>query len=105
MTTPAIVNLPSYGDGSPAIAVSCTYNGKTVSKTVSAYNYSQAQRANSATSAGAAGGGILGAVIVGAVTAATNKPRPGDIYKYDVRYVEFETAAATAEVAADAAAQ
>ena len=87
-TTPSIVNLPSYGEASPSIFVSCKYNGKVATKTVKVHNFSQQQRTNKAQSS-AAGGGLLGVILISAIDAATNKARPGDIYKYNVGWIEF----------------
>lgn len=68
--TPANVVVPDYGPNSPALFVRCVYpDGRDASATVNAYNLTAQQRG-----AGAAGGGILGAIIVGAVNAAVTDP-------------------------------
>ena len=87
-TTPSIVNLPSYGEASPSIFVSCEYNGKVATRTAKVHNFSQQQRTNKAESA-AAGAGLFGILLVSAIDAATNKARPNDIYKYDIGCIEF----------------
>lgn len=63
--TPANLIVPDYGPSSPAIFVRCVNGTVSGSSTVNAYNASNAQR-----QASAAGGGILGAIIVGAVAAS-----------------------------------
>lgn len=68
--TPANVVVPDYGPNSPALFVRCALpDGRAASATVNAFNLTAQQRG-----AGAAGGGILGAIIVGAVNAAVTDP-------------------------------
>jgi len=65
-TTPANVVVPDYGPNSPAIFVRCTHpDGRSGSVTVDAFNFTAAQRSNSAI-----GTGLLGAIVIGAVNAA-----------------------------------
>jgi hypothetical protein len=63
--TPANLNVPDYGPSSPAIFVRCVEGERSGSATVNAYNATNAGRQS-----GAAGGGILGAIVVGAVAAS-----------------------------------
>ena len=68
--TPANIVVPDYGPNSPALFVRCIHPDKRdASATVNAFNLTAQQRG-----AGAAGGGILGAIIVGAVNAAVTDP-------------------------------
>lgn len=64
ISTPANLIVPDYGASSPAIFVRCTYNGKMGSATVNAFNKTNADLQGSA-----AGTGLLGAIIIGAVAA------------------------------------
>ncbi|MEP2921946.1 MAG: hypothetical protein ABJP06_14580 [Sulfitobacter sp.] len=64
-TTPANVIVPDYGPNSPAIFVRCTHEDQSGSTTVTAFNATTQQRMQNA-----AAGGVLGVIIVGAVTAA-----------------------------------
>ncbi len=75
-TTPANVIVPDYGPNSPAIFVRCTHEDQSGSITVNAYNATTQQRMQ-----GASAGGILGVIIVGAVTAA-NVDNEKDEFKY-----------------------
>ncbi|WP_296424831.1 hypothetical protein [Yoonia sp.] len=61
-TTPANILVPDYGPDSPAIFIQCAIDGKTSSATVNAVNLTSQQRSQSA-----AGAGLLGALIIGAV--------------------------------------
>lgn len=74
--TPANIIVPDYGPNSPAIFVRCTHDGQSGSTTVTAFNATTQQRMN-----GAAGGGILGVIVVGAITAA-NVDNEKDEFKY-----------------------
>ncbi|MBB3992624.1 hypothetical protein GGR95_000243 [Sulfitobacter undariae] len=56
--------------------VGCTLDGQSGSTTVTAFNATTQQRMN-----GAAGGGILGVIVVGAITAA-NVDNEKDEFKY-----------------------
>lgn len=68
--TPANIVVPDYGPNSPALFVRCVHpDQRAASATVNAFNLTAQQRG-----AGAAGGGILGAIIVGAVNAAVTDP-------------------------------
>lgn len=83
-TTPANVIVPDYGPNSPAIFVRCTHEDQSGSSTVSAFNATTQQRMN-----GATGGGILGVIIVGAVTAA-NVDNDKDEFKYPPIVVQLK---------------
>lgn len=63
--SPANITLPDYGPNSPAIFVQCTLGEKTTSVTVNAVNMTSQARAQSA-----AGAGLLGALVIGAVNEA-----------------------------------
>lgn len=64
--TPANIVVPDYGPNSPALFVSCTApDGRTKTATVNAVNLPSQQR-----NASAAGTGLLGAIIIGAVNEA-----------------------------------
>ena len=81
-STPANVVVPDYGANSPAIFVRCEAQGLFGSTTVNAYNHSSRQRY-----APAIGTGVLGAIVIGAVSAASRNEQRDD-YKYpdiDVR--------------------
>lgn len=82
--TPANLIVPDYGPNSPAIFVRCTHEDQSGSTTVSAFNATTQQRMN-----GAAGGGILGVIIVGAVTAA-NVDNEKDEFKYPPVVVQLK---------------
>lgn len=75
-STPANIVVPDYGPNSPAIFVSCQAAGLFGTKTVDAYNYS-AQQKNWA----GIGTGVLGQIVVGAVSAATRNEQM-DEYRY-----------------------
>ena len=62
----------------------CTHEDQSGSSTVSAFNATTQQRMN-----GAAGGGILGVIIVGAVTAA-NVDNEKDEFKYPAIVVQMK---------------
>ncbi|WP_102108593.1 hypothetical protein [Oceaniglobus roseus] len=75
--TPANVIVPNYGPNSPALFIRCTHpDGRSGSSTVTVYNATAEQRSQNA-----AGGGLLGAVIVGAINAARTDPER-DEFKY-----------------------
>ena len=82
-TTPANVIVPDYGPNSPAIFVRCTLEDQSGSATINAFNATTQQRMS-----GAAGGGILGVIIVGAVTAA-NVDNDKDEFKYPPLLVQL----------------
>ena len=66
IVTPANIVVPDYGPNSPALFVSCTApDGRTKTATVNAVNLPSQQR-----DASAAGTGLLGAIIIGAVNEA-----------------------------------
>ena len=76
--SPANVIVPDYGSSSPALFFRCVGpNGVSGSKTVTAFNATQEGRSSSAT----AEAGILGAIIVGAVSAANVNPE-SDSFDY-----------------------
>ena len=75
-TTPANVGVPDYGPDSPSVFVRCETAELSGSVTVDAFNLTASQRAGSA-----AGTGVLGAIIIGAVAAANNNPEL-DEYSY-----------------------
>ncbi|MEO0937873.1 MAG: hypothetical protein AAFY38_06940 [Pseudomonadota bacterium] len=83
--TPANVVVPDYGPDSPAIFVRCTTDTASGSQTVNVFNATTQQRM-----AGASAGGILGVIIVGAVTAA-NVDNEKDEFKYPVVTVNLRT--------------
>ncbi len=74
--TPANVVVPDYGPNSPALFVRCETGDQSGSATVNAYNFTSAQRHQSA-----AGTGVLGAIIIGAVAAASTDNEK-DEFKY-----------------------
>lgn len=63
--TPANLIVPDYGPNSPAIFIRCEYQDQSGSITVNAFNATTQQRMSNA-----AAGGILGVIVIGAVTAA-----------------------------------
>lgn len=75
--TPANINVPDYGPNSPALFVRCTHpDGRSGSATVNIYNFTSQQR-----SAAAVGTGVLGAIVIGAVNAASTDNET-DEFKY-----------------------
>jgi hypothetical protein len=72
-TTPANVVVPDYGPNSPALFVRCQTETQSGSSTVNAVNVTAQQRQQNA-----AGTGVLGAIIVGAVNAAVTDPEKDD---------------------------
>lgn len=71
--TPANIVVPDYGPNSPALFVRCVVAERSGSATVTAINMTAQQRQSSA-----AGTGLLGAIIIGAVAAAHNNPEKDD---------------------------
>lgn len=71
--TPANLNVPDYGPSSPALFVRCVDGQRSGSITVNAFNATNAGRQS-----GAAGGGVLGAIIVGAVAASMRDDNKDD---------------------------
>lgn len=63
--TPANIIVPDYGPNSPALFIRCASENQSGSSTVNAFNATTQQRMS-----GASAGGLLGVIIVGAVTAA-----------------------------------
>jgi hypothetical protein len=82
-TTPANVIVPSYGPNSPALFVRCTTNTLSGSTTSSVVNMTAQQR-----NASAAGTGILGAIIIGAVNEA-NRDNLNDDFGYNPVVVQL----------------
>ena len=72
-STPANVVVPDYGPNSPALFVRCETETQSGSATVNTVNVTNQQR-----QAGAAGTGVLGAIIIGAVAAAQTNPDKDD---------------------------
>lgn len=81
--TPANVGLPDYVPDSPSIFVRCTANEMSGSVTLDAFNLTAQQRMS-----GAAGGGLLGAIVIGAVAAANVDPAQ-DEYSYPAVTVQL----------------
>ncbi|WP_099824278.1 hypothetical protein [Oceaniglobus indicus] len=78
--TPANVIVPNYGPNSPAVFVRCMHpDGRSGSTTVSPYNFTAAQRSNNAV-----GAGVLGALVVGAINAASINPEKDEFKYYPV---------------------
>lgn len=76
-TTPANIIVPDYGPSSPALFVRCTAEDRSGSVTANAVNLTAQQR-----SASAAGAGLLGAIIIGAVNEA-NRDNLNDDFGYN----------------------
>lgn len=76
-TTPANVIVPDYGPSSPALFVRCTTATQSGSVTASVVNMTAQQRSQSA-----AGTGLLGAIIIGAVNEA-NRDNLNDDFGYN----------------------
>lgn len=74
--TPANLIVPDYGPSSPALFVRCVTSTASGSVTVNAYNATNAQRQS-----GAAGAGLLGAIVIGAV-AASKRDDNADDFQY-----------------------
>ncbi len=78
--TPANVIVPDYGPDSPALFIMCTApDGRTKSVTVSAINMTSDSRNNSA-----AGTGLLGAIIIGAVNESRRNNETDDFGYYPI---------------------
>ncbi|WP_298858372.1 hypothetical protein [uncultured Sulfitobacter sp.] len=82
-TTPANLIVPDYGPNSPAIFIRCAYEDQSGSVTVNAFNATTQQRMSNA-----AAGGIIGVIIVGAVTAA-KVDNEKDEFKYPAVTVQM----------------
>lgn len=82
--TPANIVVPDYGPNSPAIFVQCTVGERTSSVTVNAVNLTSQQRSQSA-----AGAGLLGALIIGAVNEA-KRDNETDDFGYNPIRVNFD---------------
>lgn len=82
-TTPANLIVPDYGPNSPAIFVRCAYDDQSGSITVNAFNATSQQRTSNA-----AASGIIGVIIVGAVTAA-KVDNEKDEFKYPAVMVQM----------------
>ncbi len=88
-STPVTVVIPSYGQASPAINITCTLGEDTSSTTLSAYNISRAERDEALRRTGSSQG-LIGVVMAQAVTAATSQDREFDIWGYpDHAYINF----------------
>ncbi len=86
--TPANVGVPNYGPDSPSIFVRCETGEFSGSATVDSYNITASQRSNSA-----AGTGLLGAIIIGAVAAAQIDPNNDEFGYPNIRVTLKERAA------------
>lgn len=82
-TTPANIIVPDYGPNSPALFVRCTAGATSGSVTASVVNMTAQQR-----NASAAGTGLLGAIIIGAVNEA-NRDNLNDDFGYNVIVVQL----------------
>lgn len=82
-TTPANLIVPDYGPNSPAVFVRCTRDATSGSVTANAVNMTAQQR-----SASAAGTGLLGAIIIGAVNEA-NRDNLNDDFGYNPMIVQL----------------
>ncbi|RVV97809.1 hypothetical protein EKE94_10010 [Mesobaculum littorinae] len=77
LRTPANVNVPDYGPNSPALFIRCVHpDGRSGSTTINTFNVTARERGNAA-----AGTGLLGAIVIGAVNAANTNPEK-DEFKY-----------------------
>ena len=76
-TTPANLIVPDYGPNSPAVFVRCTTDTTSGSVTAGVVNMTAQQR-----NASAAGTGLLGAIIIGAVNEA-NRDNLNDDFGYN----------------------
>ena len=81
--TPANVIVPDYGPSSPALFVRCTTPDQSGSVTASIVNMTAQQRSQSA-----AGTGLLGAIIIGAVNEA-NRDNLNDDFGYNPIIVQM----------------
>ena len=82
-TTPANLIVPNYGPNSPALFVRCTTDTQSGSVTSSVVNMTAQQR-----NASAAGTGLLGAIIIGAVNEA-NRDNLNDEFGYNPIVVQL----------------
>ncbi|WP_322894659.1 MULTISPECIES: hypothetical protein [unclassified Yoonia] len=82
-TTPANVIVPNYGPNSPALFVRCTTATQSGSVTANVLNMTAQQRSQSA-----AGTGLLGAIIIGAVNEA-NRDNLNDEFNYNPIVVQM----------------
>ena len=82
--TPVNIVVPDYGPNSPAIFVQCTHDGKRASVTVNAVNLTMQAR-----SASAAGTGVLGAIVIGAVN-ESRRNNDTDDFGYNPIRVNFD---------------
>lgn len=82
-TTPANLIVPDYGPNSPALFVRCTTETTSGSVTASVVNMTAQQR-----NASAAGTGLLGAIIIGAVNEA-NRDNLNDDFGYNQIIVQL----------------
>lgn len=82
-TTPANLIVPDYGPNSPALFVRCTTDTTSGSVTASIVNMTAQQR-----NASAAGTGLLGAIIIGAVNEA-NRDNLNDDFGYNPVMVQL----------------
>jgi hypothetical protein len=82
-TTPANLIVPDYGPNSPAIFVRCTTASTSGSVTSSVVNMTAQQRSSSA-----AGTGLLGAIVIGAVNEA-NRDNLNDDFGYNPIVVQL----------------
>lgn len=88
--TPAVVSAPNMQLRTPPASVTCTYNGVSKTQVMTPYNKTVADIQNQGASYGA-GGGLLGAIIGGAIaTSQVNERDPSlDIWAYRSVSVEF----------------
>lgn len=83
MNAPSIVNLPVYLGSTRPVTVTCTYQGKRISKVVEPYNDTTRQRTT------ALGGGLLGLAISAAVESSRSTSRDRFLYP-DIISIEFK---------------
>jgi len=77
-TTPALVNLPSYGKDTKPIQLACMVDEKPYSRTLKPKNISAENRKANAIGAGVLVGGVLGGALAGSVTGE----KEDDAYSY-----------------------
>ncbi len=82
--TPANLVVPDYGPNSPALFVRCETEEASGSATVNVVNFTNQQRNQAA-----AGTGVLGAIIIGAVAAAKTNTETDD-FKYPAISVQLK---------------
>ena len=80
VTTPAMVNLPSYAEKTTALDFSCTHEGKTVRKTLERINHTAEVRSGKWYVPG-----LLGAAVVTAATRAENS-----VFRYPPTWMTFK---------------